>query len=306
MIGYILGLGCFSIHRTVEGRCGMDITRKERGAEIPPEAQPEKDFDRETGLLELAAEGSGPPALSAAEQLAGMYEEGIGTGADYAKALRWRKRAVGLSEHLQGKEHPETATTYNNIAEVYDKQGDYPQALEWYYKGLAVSEQALGIDNPETALTYSIIAGIYADQGDYPQTLKWYYRVLAIMEKALGEEHPYTVSICNTIAFFCDKEGDYPQALKWYYRVLAIMEKALGEEHPYTVSICNTIAFFCDKEGDYPLALEWHQKVLAIREKHWEKNTPTQSQHTTASQDSAVTEKKQWNKHLIQTMPQAI
>jgi TPR repeat protein len=92
----------------------------------------ERDADRGIRLLELATEGSGSTALNAAEQLAKIHEDGIGTGIDYAKALEWRKRAVVLGEQIYGKEHPDTAATYNKIAELYVAQGDYPQAMEDY------------------------------------------------------------------------------------------------------------------------------------------------------------------------------
>jgi tetratricopeptide (TPR) repeat protein len=49
-----------------------------------------------------------------------------------------------IREKVLGKEHPHTATTYNNIAEVYDNQGDHPRALEWFHKALAINEKALG------------------------------------------------------------------------------------------------------------------------------------------------------------------
>jgi TPR repeat protein len=44
--------------------------------------------------------------LHEAEQLAEIYENGKGTGIDYAKALQWRKQAVDLSEQIYGKEQP--------------------------------------------------------------------------------------------------------------------------------------------------------------------------------------------------------
>jgi tetratricopeptide (TPR) repeat protein len=227
----------------------------------------ERDFDRGTRLLELASEGSGSSALNAAEQLAGIYVEGIGTGVDYAKALQWRKRAVVLSEQIHGKEDPDTAARYTGIAVVYINQGDYPQALEWLNKALAVYEKTLGKEHPDTATTYTGIAVVYYNQGDYPRALEWHQKALAIREKALGKEHPVTAIIYNNIAGVYHKQSDYLRALEWYQKALAIWEKAFGKEHPYTATIYNNIAGVYDDQGDYPRALEWYQKALAIREK---------------------------------------
>jgi tetratricopeptide (TPR) repeat protein len=234
----------------------------------------ERDFDRGMGLLEFASEGSGLSALRATEQLAGIHEDGIGTGVDYAKALQWRKRAVVLCEQLYGKEYSGAAATYNNIALIYSRQGDYPLALEWHHKALAISEKALGKEHPDTATTYNNIGLVYYRQGDYPQALEWYQKDLAISEKALGEEHPGTAATYSSIALVYDSQGNYPLALEWNHKALAIYEKALGREHPDTAATYSNIAGVYDSQGDYPLALEWYHKALAVHEKVFKTEHP--------------------------------
>ena len=43
---------------------------------------------------------------------------------DYDKALLWYEKALEISEKVLGKNHPSTATIYNNIALIYRNQGD--------------------------------------------------------------------------------------------------------------------------------------------------------------------------------------
>jgi len=66
-----------------------------------------------------------------------------------------------------GKEHPDTASTYNGIAGVYSNQGEYSKALEWYEKALAIYEKVLGKEHPNTVSTYNSIALVYHYQGEY-------------------------------------------------------------------------------------------------------------------------------------------
>jgi hypothetical protein len=48
---------------------------------------------------------------------------------DYSRALEWFGRAlIGLEKSL-GKDHPDTLTTVNSMASVYNKLGDYNKAL---------------------------------------------------------------------------------------------------------------------------------------------------------------------------------
>jgi len=196
--------------------------------------------------------------------------------ANYDEALEWYQKALEISEKVLGKEHPSTATTYNNIAGVYSRQGDYPKALEWYQKALEIHEKVLGKEHPSTATTYNNIAEVYYSQGDYPKALEWCHKALEIHEKVLGKEHPDTATIYNNIAGVYDSQGDYPKALEWYQKALEIREKVLSKEHPDTATTYNSIAgVYDDSQGDYPKALEWYQKALEINEKVFGKEHPS-------------------------------
>ena len=78
-----------------------------------------------------------------------MYRE----QGDYVKALEYYEKALAISERVLGKEHPDTAATYNNIAVVYRAQGDYAKALEYYRKANAVFLSVLGEEHPYTQFT---------------------------------------------------------------------------------------------------------------------------------------------------------
>jgi tetratricopeptide (TPR) repeat protein len=76
------------------------------------------------------------------------YEQG-----DYGKALEYYGKALAIRERVLGKEHPSTATTYNNIGGVYRAQGDYAKALEYYRKANAVFLSVFGENHPYTQNT---------------------------------------------------------------------------------------------------------------------------------------------------------
>ena len=194
--------------------------------------------------------------------------------AEYGRALEWYFRANVINEKMLGKKHPDTATTYNNIAGVYDRQGEYPKALEWYTKALVIREKVLGEEHSHTASSYNNIAGVYQSQGEYPKALEWYTKALAIVEKVLGKEHPDTAATYNNIAVVYKSQGEYLKALEWYTKDLAIVEKVLGREHPDTATTYNNIAGVYKSQGEYPKALEWYMKDLAVSEKVLGKEHP--------------------------------
>ncbi|WP_372478254.1 tetratricopeptide repeat protein [Nostoc mirabile] len=50
-----------------------------------------------------------------------------------------------------GEEHPDVATSYNNLAALYKSQGQYSDAEPLYKKALDIAELSLGVDHPNTA-----------------------------------------------------------------------------------------------------------------------------------------------------------
>ena len=225
------------------------------------------------GCVEGSVEGDD----DAQEKVARVYHAagfGLNELGQYDNALKWYFKSLAINENMLGKEHPHIATTYNNIATVYDNQGKYTDALEWYFKALPIKENVLGKEHSSTATTYNNIAGVYYRQGKYTDALVWYFKALPIYEKVLGKEHPHTAATYNNIAGVYDIQGKYTDALEWYFKALSIDENVLGNEHPLTAITYNNIAMVYDNHGKYIDALEWYFKALAINEKVLGKEHP--------------------------------
>ena len=198
-----------------------------------------------------------------------LYDYGM-----YNEAEPVYLRLVSLREATLGKEHPDTATTYSAIGQVYDNLGNYPKAFEYYQKALIIREKAQGMEHPDTAESYNNIGAVYDDQGDYTKALEYYFMALDIREKVLGKEHPDTATSYNNIGAVYDSQGNYTKALEYYFKDLAISEKVLGKEHPSTATSYNNIGQVYYSQGDYTKALEYYFKALDIREKVLGKEHP--------------------------------
>ena len=184
---------------------------------------------------------------------------------NYASALEWYQKARRMRERVLGTDHPDTATTYNNIAAVYYAQGNYASALERFQKALRISERVLGTDHPDTANIYGGIALVYYAQGDYASALECYQKALRIVEGVLGTDHLDTAATYTGIALVYDAQGDYASALEWFQKALTIFERVLGTDHPSTATTYHNIGTNYFKQGDFREALQWLEKALAIR-----------------------------------------
>ena len=198
---------------------------------------------------------------------AALYEK----VSNFEKALELYYKALYIREKKLGKEHISTATTYNNIASVYYKQGYYPdypeKALVFYKKALEIREKVLGKEHLETATTYNKIAVVYNDQGDCTKALEFCEKALKIREKVLGKEHPETAVTYSNIAATYHNQGDYSKALEYYQKALKIQEKVLGNEHLNVAKLYDNIGGVYDSQGDYSKTLEYLYKALKIRKK---------------------------------------
>jgi tetratricopeptide (TPR) repeat protein len=187
--------------------------------------------------------------------------------ARYAEAEPLYQRALAIYEKALGPDHPDTATSLNDLALLYDNQGRYVEAEPLLQRALAIKEKAQGSDHPETATSLNNLAGIYGHQGRPAEAEPLLQRALAIYEKALGPDHPDTATSLNNLAAIYDDQGRYAEAEPLYRRALAIREKALGPDHPGTAASLNNLALLYDNQGRYGEAEPLYKRTLAICEK---------------------------------------
>ena len=67
---------------------------------------------------------------------------------------------------LLGEEHPNVATTLNNLASVLEAQGDYDAAESHYREALALHRRIYGEEHPGVATVLSNLASALEGRGD--------------------------------------------------------------------------------------------------------------------------------------------
>jgi len=69
-----------------------------------------------------------------------------------------------------GAEHPDTATSLNNLAALYSDQGKDEQAEPLYQRALAIRERVLGAEHPSTRATRKNYAELLQKMGRGTET----------------------------------------------------------------------------------------------------------------------------------------
>ena len=70
------------------------------------------------------------------------------TQGQHGKAEPLYQRALAISEKALGPEHPDVATSLNNLAALYDDQGRYGKAEPLYQRALQILQKALPSNHP--------------------------------------------------------------------------------------------------------------------------------------------------------------
>jgi CHAT domain-containing protein/Tfp pilus assembly protein PilF len=213
----------------------------------PPSAQQSAELEEAERLMQQAFE---------------LYQQG-----KYAEAIPLAQRSLAIREKVLGPEHPDVATSLNNLALLYSDRGNYAEAEPLYQRSLTIREKALGPEHPSVATSLNNLAGLYRQMGNYAEAEPLYQRSLAIFEKVLGPEHPFVATSLNNLAALYSAMGNYAEAEPLFQRSLAIREKVLGSEHPDVAQSFNNLAALYDQMGNYAEAEPLYQRSLAIREK---------------------------------------
>ncbi len=161
---------------------------------------------------------------------------------EYSKALKLRIVIKNIYEHIHGKEHRETATSYNNIGAVYYLKKEYDKALEFYQKSLAIYEEVLGLRHPDTAQNYNNIGEVYRAKGEYDKALEFFQKSLVIREEVLGKKHPSTATSYNSIAILYYNMQNYPESARYMQKAVDIRERVLPANHPYLIGSKEALA----------------------------------------------------------------
>ena len=85
-----------------------------------------------------------------------------------------------------GLQHPNVASSYNNLAAVLGDQGDLNKAMEYHERAVGIRQQTLGAQHPDVGSSYSNLGTLLGVQGDLKKAMEYHERALAIRQQTLG------------------------------------------------------------------------------------------------------------------------
>ncbi|MCC7334772.1 MAG: CHAT domain-containing protein, partial [Pirellulaceae bacterium] len=137
--------------------------------------------------------------------------------------------AKAICEKVLGKEHPNYATSLNNLATLYQSMGDTARAEPLYLEAKAICEKVLGKEHPNYATSLNNLATLYQSMGDTARAEPLCLEAKAICEKVLGKEHPNYAASLNNLAGLYAASDRADMAIPLHEDSLAIQRKRIHE-----------------------------------------------------------------------------
>ena len=186
---------------------------------------------------------------------------------EYNHAKELHKKALAISTNVFGEDHPNVATSYNNLASVYYRLAEYNKAKELHEKALMIRKNNFGEDHADVAKSYSTLAPVYYSMGEYNQAKELHKKALMIRKKIFGEDHVNVAISYSTLAPVHFNIGEYNQAKDLHEKALMIYKKNFDEDHAHVATSLNNLALVNSTLGEYNQAKELQEKALMIRKK---------------------------------------
>jgi tetratricopeptide (TPR) repeat protein len=195
--------------------------------------------------------------------LASFYK---GQGA-YEQALPWCEQCLSTTRERLGQEHPNVASSLNNLAALYKSQGRYAEAEPLLRQALELRKRLLGQEHPSVALSLNNLAGLYYSQARYAEAEPLLRQALELSKRLLGQEHPDVALSLNNLALLYKSQGRYAEAEPLLRQALELSKRLLGQEHPDVATSLNNLALLYDSQGRYAEAEPLLRQALELRKR---------------------------------------
>jgi tetratricopeptide (TPR) repeat protein len=190
------------------------------------------------------------------------------------EAEHTHEEALGIRRALFGREHPEVATSLNNLGTVYRQQRKLDEAEKLIREGLAIRRTLFGDEDLEVADSLHNLSLVLGNQRKGDESEATAREVLAIRRRLLGHEHPLVASALLDVAYALGFTGKLEEAEGLQQEALAMQRKLLGDEHPDVSTSLSSLAENMRQRRNYPEAKMVSGAAISMQRKMLGEDSP--------------------------------
>ncbi|MBW4528495.1 MAG: tetratricopeptide repeat protein [Phormidium tanganyikae FI6-MK23] len=192
----------------------------------------------------------------------------------FKEAEEWREYARMVAIARFGQNHPNVASSLQNLAGLYITTGRFSEAELLLLQALKIWEQHLGQHYSDTAITLNTLATVYRLQWQLDKAEPLYLKALQMRQKHLGQNHPDVAASLNSLGMLYYSKEQYAKAEPLYLEALRINLQNLGKNHIHTAKSLNNLAEIYRKQQRYAEAEPLYIEYLQICRKLFGKEHP--------------------------------
>jgi tetratricopeptide (TPR) repeat protein len=192
-------------------------------------------------------------------QVVELYNQG-----KFNEAIDLAEQALNLAKSLYPSDHPDVATSLNNLALFYDSQGRYPEAEPLYKKALEMWQRLFKGDHSNVASSLNNLAGFYDSQGRYPEAEPLYKKALEMWQRLFKGDHSDVASGLNNLALLYNSQGRYKKAEPLFQQSLEMRKRLFKDDHRDVAQSLNSLATLYYFQGLYEKAETLYIQALEM------------------------------------------
>lgn len=211
--------------------------------------------------LALSEQAPNPPSLSTAPLNAlGILSKDRGL---YEEAEKYYIMALDLLVCQVGKNAPELAGVYHNLAGLAHVQGSFSEAEEPARQAIQLRQSAHLVDAAGLAADLSVLGAVLAGQKRWDEASDVLTQSLTLWRSRYGNEH-YEVAVqLHNLAAIEQAKGNYSSAEVALEQALTIKRRILGGSHPEVAALFNNLATVYVDTGRHQEAAEYYDRAVA-------------------------------------------
>ena len=182
----------------------------------------------------------------------------------YNSAEPWSKECVRVCKTLVSGDHPNLATSLNDLAFLYYTQGRYDQAEPLFIEALEMRKRIFAGDHPDVADSLNKLGGLYHTQGRFDQVEPLFIEALEMRKRIFAGDHRAVVTSLKNLALLYTSQGRFDQAKPLLVEALEMTKRVFVGDHPAVVTSLKNLALLYDSQGRYDQAEPLFVEALEI------------------------------------------
>jgi len=193
---------------------------------------------------------------------------------NYGKAVEYGKRVVDIYKTTLGENHPDYATSLQNLANYFFDNEEYGAAVEFGERAMKIRKTILGKNHLDYVQSLLNLASFYSGLNSFAKAVEYGSMAWDIAKNTLNENHPYYISLLTDLTDYYFYLGNYFKSIEFGNKALATQKKLFGEVSSEYANTLNILAISYHRIGDFKKAIELGNKSVEIFEKTLGKRHP--------------------------------